>query len=41
MGSPIRIMLKDGLCAAVEGVAGGVALVDVGEGCSQKAVLFL
>ena len=34
-------MLKDGLCAAVEGVAGGVVLVDVGEGYSQKAVLFL
>ena len=35
------LLLKDGFCAAVEGVAGGVVLVDVGEGYSQKAVLFL
>ena len=32
----IAIVLKDGLCAAVEGVAGGVVLIDVGERYSQK-----
>ena len=29
-------VLKDGFCAAVEGVAGGVVLVDVDDGYSQK-----
>ena len=29
-------MLKDGFCAAVEGVVGGVVLVDVDDGYSQK-----
>ena len=41
VGGQFLLMLKDGFCAAVEGVAGGVVLVDVGEGYSQKAVLFL
>ena len=30
------ILLKDGFCAAVEGVAGGVVLIDVDDGYSQK-----
>ena len=29
-------MLKDGFCAAVEGVVGGVVLVDVDDGYSQE-----
>ena len=30
------IVLKDGFCAAVEGVAGGVVLVDVDDEYSQE-----
>ena len=30
------LVLKDGFCAAVEGVVGGVVLVDVDDGYSQE-----
>ena len=32
----IELVLKDGFCAAVEGVVGGVVLVDVDDGYSQE-----
>ena len=36
LASLLCLVLKDGFCAAVEGVVGGVVLVDVDDGYSQE-----